>query len=69
MGLRYDKLIGEYRATYYELFANLDHHLLTSDAWSELVEFVIDGDRIVRLDLKETLTYAFRQPRQAEVTP
>ena len=61
--LRYDKLKGAYRDTYYELIANLDrHYLLPSAPWIVLVEFVIDGDRIIRRDLKESLVYAFRQP-------
>ena len=68
--LRYDQLKGEYKDVYYELLANLDHHhLLPSDPWIALVEFVIDGERVVRLDLKETLVYAFRQPGQAKATP
>ena len=45
------------------------HHLLPSDPWIALVEFVIDGERVVRLDLKETLVHAFRQPGQAKATP
>ena len=68
--LRYDKLRGEYRDTYYELIANLDHYdLLPSDPWIALVEFVVDGERVVRLDLKESLVYAFRQPGQARAAP
>ena len=55
---------------YYELLANLDHHhLLPSDPWIALVEFVIDGERVVRLDLKESLVYAFGRLGQVKATP
>ena len=40
--------------------------LLPSYPWIALVEFVVDGERVVRLDLKESLVYAFRQPGQAQ---
>ena len=49
------------KVTYYALLANPCHHHLVSDARITLIEFGIDGKRIVRLDLKESPAYAFRQ--------
>ena len=64
------RMRDEYRGTYFELIANLDHHdLLSSDEWIALVEFVVEGERVVRLELKESLVYAFRQPGQARAAP
>ena len=60
------KLSGKYKDLYYEIHANVDSHHLVSDARIMLSEFVIDWDRITRLDLKENLVYAFQKLEQAQ---